>query len=632
MKINYITETNEALKAIKELKPFSKICADTETTGLQATVSKCRLIQLCDASPVAEDRTIHVFDMFKTSVVSELKELIESRELILGHNLGFDLQFFYSLGIDYKNKIFDTYVAERVLRAGFQEKKYSPKSNKPYFADVSCSLKAVAERRLELELDKEQRKTDWGALDLTLDQVEYAAKDVDVLPKIAAEQLNELKEEALIGIYSIESKCIRPVAKMSYTGFNVNIERLQKLKLDIETQLNQKTTEFIEALDARLPAESKLPRGLDGLVLVGKKANKEFNPGSTAQVASAFELCGIELPKNDDTGKSTLNQISLAEFDSKDPVLQMYRERVKIETSLEHVEKLIQNINPVTHRIHSFYNQVGANSGRFTCAGAPKTAKTKVKTTFAVNLQQVPRSKAFRESFVASPGYKLIIADYSQMELRLLAELANIPQMQEAYNTDIDLHTLTASLVNDCDISEVTKQQRQMAKGANFGFIYGIGFRKFKTYAAASFGVHLSLSESKILHSKFHSAYPRLREWHRQRGALVQDGWCYTRTALGRRRLLAYDDARMTIAANTLIQGTGADILKVALGELNEYLSEDVRLIAVVHDEVVLEVKEGLEEFWKEKLANVMVEAGASVFKKTRLVAEPGIGDDWSAK
>lgn len=632
MKINYITETNEALKAIKELKPFSKICADTETTGLQATVSKCRLIQLCDASPVAEDRTIHVFDMFKTSVVSELKELIESRELILGHNLGFDLQFFYSLGIDYKNKIFDTYVAERVLRAGFQEKKYSPKSNKPYFADVSCSLKAVAERRLELELDKEQRKTDWGALDLTLDQVEYAAKDVDVLPKIAAEQLNELKEEALIGIYSIESKCIRPVAKMSYTGFNVDIERLQKLKLDIETQLNQKTTEFIEALDARLPAESKLPRGLDGLVLVGKKANKEFNPGSTAQVASAFELCGIELPKNDDTGKSTLNQISLAEFDSKDPVLQMYRERVKIETSLEHVEKLIQNINPVTHRIHSFYNQVGANSGRFTCAGAPKTAKTKVKTTFAVNLQQVPRSKAFRESFVASPGYKLIIADYSQMELRLLAELANIPQMQEAYNTDIDLHTLTASLVNDCDISEVTKQQRQMAKGANFGFIYGIGFRKFKTYAAASFGVHLSLSESKILHSKFHSAYPRLREWHRQRGALVQDGWCYTRTALGRRRLLAYDDARMTIAANTLIQGTGADILKVALGELNDYLSEDVRLIAVVHDEVVLEVKEGLEEFWKEKLANIMVEAGASVFKKTRLVAEPGIGDDWSAK
>jgi DNA polymerase I-like protein with 3'-5' exonuclease and polymerase domains len=632
MKINYITEDAEALKAINELDKFSKLCADTETPGLQATVSKCRLVQLCDASPAVEDRTIHVIDIFKTSVLDELKILIESRELLLGHNLGFDLQFFYSLGIDYKNKIFDTYIAERVLRAGFQEKKYSPKSNKPYFADVSCSLKAVAERRLEIELDKEQRKTDWSAETLTLDQVEYAATDVDILPKIAAEQLKELNEEALIGVYSIESKCIRPVAKMSYTGFNVNTERLHKLKVSLETQLNEKTTEFVEALDAKLPAENKLPRTVDGAVAVGKKANKEFNPGSTTQVAKAFDLCGIALPQNEETGKSTLNQISLAEFDSKDAVLLLYRERVKIETSLEHAEKLIQNINPVTHRIHSFYNQVGANSGRFTCAGAPKTAKTKTKTTFAVNLQQVPRSKLFREAFVASPGYKLIIADYSQMELRLLAELANIPQMQEAYNTDIDLHTLTASLVNDCDISDVTKQQRQMAKGANFGFIYGIGFRKFKTYAAASFGVQLSLSESKILHSKFHSAYPRLREWHRQRGALVQDGWCYTRTALGRRRLLSYDDARMTIAANTLIQGTGADILKVALGELNDHLNNDVRLIAVVHDECVLEVREGLENFWKDKLAEIMVNAGASVFEKTRLVAEPGIGDDWSAK
>jgi ribonuclease D len=95
MKINYITENAEALKAIQELKNFSKLCADTETTGLQATVAKCRLVQLCDASPSVEDRTIHVFDIFKTSVLAELKTLIESRELLLGHNQGFDLQFFY---------------------------------------------------------------------------------------------------------------------------------------------------------------------------------------------------------------------------------------------------------------------------------------------------------------------------------------------------------------------------------------------------------------------------------------------------------------------------------------------------------------------------------------------------------
>lgn len=632
MKITVVKNDQDALAAVSDLENFSKICLDMETTGLQATIAKPRLLQVCDASPKVQDRTIYVFDLFKTKVISELKRLVESREMLVGHNLGFDLQFLYSMGIDYRNKIFDTYIAERVLRAGFQEKKVSPKSNKTYFADISCSLKAVAMRRLDIEVDKEQRMTDWGAAELTFEQIEYAAKDVDILPAIAAEQIQELNEEALLEIYGIESRCIRPVALMSYHGFTVNIEKLQALKANIEKELENKTKEFVEALDARLPEEHKLPRGIDGEILVGKKTDKEFNPGSTAQVAAAFEKCNVELPVNEETKKVTLNQIALSEFDSKDPTLQLYRERVKMETSLEHAEKLISNVNPMTHKIHSFYNQVGANSGRFTCSGATKTAKSKPKTNFGVNLQQVPRLKAFRECFEASKGYKLVIADYSQMELRLLAELADIPQMQEAYNKDIDLHTLTASLVNDCDITEVTKNQRQMAKGANFGFIYGIGFRKFKTYAAASFGVHMSLSESKILHSKFHSAYPRLREWHRQRGALVQDGWCYTRTALGRRRLLSYDDARMTIAANTLIQGTGADILKIALGKLNEFLNDEVRLIAVVHDECVLEVKEGLEEIWKDKLADIMIHAGDTVFKKTRLVAEPGIGKDWSAK
>jgi DNA polymerase-1 len=632
MQITYLTDTQKALTALEELKKSPKLCADFETTGLQAGIAKPRLLQLCDADPANSDRTIYVFDFFKTDVKESLKALIESREMLLGHNLTFDLQFFLYLGIDFKNKLFDTYIAERVLRAGFLEKKISPKANKSYFDDISCSLKAVAERRLGMELDKEQRMTDWSQPDLTIEQVTYAATDVDILPKIAAEQLVELKQDELIGIYSIESKCIRPVALMCFRGFNVDLERLHKLKVDIETALEDKTTEFVESLDARLPEHAKLPRNVEGKVLVGKNAKKEFNPGSTTQVVAAFTLCYIDLPTDEVTHKKTLNQISLAEFHSADPTLTLYKERTKIETQLEHVTKLFENINPVTRRIHSFYNQVGANSGRFTCAGAKKVAKTKTKSTFAVNLQQVPRDKSFRKCFTATEGYSLIISDYNQMELRLLAELADIPQMQEAFNNDIDLHTLTASLINDCDISEVTPGQRQMAKGANFGMIFGIGYRKFKTYAAASYNLKLTLSESKVLHAKFHNSYPKLREWHRQRGALVEDGWCYTRTALGRRRLLSYDDAKMTTAANTLIQGTGADILKVALGTLSEYLNEDVRLIAVVHDECVLEVKQGLEEEWKQKLMEIMVDAGKTVFKKTKLVANPGVGNDWSAK
>jgi len=631
MKTVYLTNDQEAQQAICELQPKLKLCLDTETTGLQAGIAKIRLLQVCEADPTVEDRTVYVFDLFKLNVSEELKRLIESRELLVLHNANFDLQFLYLLGIDYRNKVFDTYIAERVLRAGFKEKKVSPQKNKPYFADISCSLKAVAERRLELEIDKEQRLTDWSQPELTLEQIEYASKDVDILPAIAAGQLQEMKEENLLDIYTLESKCIRPVAKMCYRGFNVDVTKLKALKSKITEDLNAVNTEFVESLDKRLPVEKRLPRGDNGSVLIGKKAGKEFNPGSTAQVISAFTEAGIELPINADTGKFTLNQIALSEFDSQDPTLNLYRERAKIETRLEHVDKLIDNVNPVTHRIHSGYNQFGANSGRFTSSGSPKVAKTKTKTVFGVNIQQIPRSKDFREIFTATKGFKLVICDWAQIELRLGAELINIPQMKKAFNENIDLHILTASLIYKKDIKEVTKEERQDGKTLNFALQYGMGFRKYKTYAAQS-GKIISLSEAKVAHAAFHAAYPRLREWHQERAALVADGWAFTRTACGRRRLLSYDDATMMCSANTLIQGSGADILKIAIAELNQYLNDEAYMVACVHDEIVLEVIEHKAEEYKKLLEKIMVEAAQKVLKTVPSIADANVGDSWAAK
>ena len=631
MHINYITTPDTYTEAIGILTQHKKICLDFETTGLQARLAKPRLLQLCDSNPTDEDRIVYVFDLFKVQADSALKELIESREMIIGQNLNFDLQFLYELGIDFKNKIYDTYIAERVLRSGFKEKKISPQAQKPYFADLSCSLKAIALRRLNIELDKEQRRTDWSQPELTLEQIEYAAKDVDVLPRIAADQLEELREENLTPIYSVESQCVRPVALMCHTGFGVDVTKLMVLRKRIEDELVAKTEQFINELDSRLPEDCKLPRSSDGSIAVGKKPKKEFNPGSTAQIVNVFSSCNIELPKDATTGKTTLNQIALSEFDSEDSTLILYRERTKIETRLEHVNKLISNINPVTHRIHSGYNQVGANSGRFTSNGSPKTTKTQGKTVYAVNIQQVPRSKDFRECFIAAPGYKLVICDWAQIELRLGAELINIAQMKEAFVKNIDLHTLTASLIYKIDISLVTKEQRQEGKTLNFALLYGMGYRKYKTYAAQS-GKMISLSEAKIAHAAFHLAYPRLRAWHQERASLVQEGWAYIRTACGRRRLLSYDDATMMCSANTLIQGSGADILKLAIADLNKHLNEDVRLVAAVHDELVLEVKEELAENYKEILETTMIKSAETVLKSVPSSADASVGSSWAAK
>ena len=158
-----------------------------------------------------------------------------------------------------------------------------------------------------------------------------------------------------------------------------------------------------------------------------------------------------------------------------------------------------------------------------------------------------------------------------------------------------------------------------------------MGYRKYKTYAAQS-GKLITLSEAKVAHTGFHAAYPRLKAWHMERAALVADGWAYTRTACGRRRLLSYDDATMMCSANTLIQGSGADILKIAIANISEHLNEDAYLVACVHDELVLEVKEDKAEQYKKLLETVMIKAAEHVLKSVPASADASIGDSWAAK
>ena len=630
MNLFYITTQVEFEQALDKLRPIKKLCLDTETTGLDARIANVRLLQLCSTED-NDDRTVFVFDLYKIPDHSGLKELIENCEMLVAHSMNFDFQFLLKLGIDYKNKIFDTYIAERCLRAGFKEKRISPQAKKPYFADVSCSLKAVVLRRLDIDLSKEEQRSDWTVPDLSLKQIEYAAIDVDLLPQVAASQLKELIDESLLDIYSLESKCIRSVAMMCHKGFYVDVTNLLELQLSISKELKDKTKEFCEALDSALPSDLKLPRDPDGVLLIGKKPKKEFNPGSGTQCIRLFEALAIKLPINGVTGKPTLSQVALSEFDSDNVILNMYRKRVKIETKLEHIEKVIGNINPLTHRIHSRYNQYGANSGRFTSSGSKKETAGNDKTEFAINAQQIPRSSEFRGCFKATPGFKLVICDFSQIELRLGAELIKIPQMIEAFKNEQDLHTVTASLIYRIPTADVKKHQRQDGKTLNFALLYGMGYRKYKTYAAQS-GKVISLSDAKVAHTAFHTAYPRLREWHRERSAMVADGWCYVRTPLGRRRLLSYDDAIMTACANTLIQGAGADILKLSLAELGKYLNEDAALVACVHDELVLEVKESKAIQYKKILENSMKLAAETILKIVPSKADASIADTWAEK
>ena len=251
------------------------------------------------------------------------------------------------------------------------------------------------------------------------------------------------------------------------------------------------------------------------------------------------------------------------------------------------------------------------------------------------NLQQVPRDVRFRACVQAPEGFKLVVADYAQMELRLAAAEANDALMIQAFQDGTDLHTLTAMQIYGVDEADVTKDQRQIAKSANFGLLYGSGAKGLRNYAAAM-GIQMDLAEAAEIREKFHAAYKGISKWQREnaRAADASSGAApiYIRRSWFRRFLLG-DNNKLTTRCNTPIQGAGAAVLKRTLGKLWEPLHADgediVRLAGVVHDEVILLVREDHAESWAEQLAAIMQDAEAEWLDAVPPLAEAKIGDSW---
>jgi len=215
-------------------------------------------------------------------------------------------------------------------------------------------------------------------------------------------------------------------------------------------------------------------------------------------------------------------------------------------------------------------------------------------------------------------------ADYSQIELRLAAKIANESRMREAYQRGDDLHTLTAALVLKKDVAAVTKADRQLAKAVNFGLLYGMGAKGFRVYARTNYGVRLTEAEAAAYREAFFAAYPGLRAWHRRQGKQPVE----TRTVLGRRRCRV---ERFTEKLNTPVQGSGADGLKAAMGLLWERRAECPSAVPVlfVHDEVVVECDEADGEAVKAWLVAAMVDGMAPFADPVPVAVEAAVAKTW---
>ena len=347
-----------------------------------------------------------------------------------------------------------------------------------------------------------------------------------------------------------------------------------------------------------------------GSIRLGTKRYAGFNVNSAQQVLTHFHALGIE-PK-DDTGKPSLDKKVLARFQS-DELVRMYRNYKLVEKRYGMAQKLMEHCDE-DYRIRARFMQLGTGTGRWS-SNSP-------------NLQQIPRDPEFRFSFMASEGRVMLSADWSAMELRLGAAIAREQKVLDAFNAGQDVHTLTASLMYEVPINSVQKSQRQAAKSANFGLLYGSGPRGLMNYFA-TVGVFISMTQAAEFHNMWHKAYPAFGEWHQRCQQRVNEGK-HVRTMIGRRRFLYGDDNRLTTQANNEVQGTAADIAKAAMVEIQRKLPPSAKLVAIVHDEFVLECDEQDAPDVLKLVTYEMEEAAVPLFGDViRLTAEGGYGKSW---
>ena len=561
---------------VYDIKQAKVIAVDTETTGLDPHTNKLRLVQIA-----AVGLPVFVIDCFTflPDGAELLRDILETRAVKIFQNAKFDLQFFMSIGV-YPVPIFDTMLAGQLLRTSG--------------GAARAGLEALALHYLDEVISKDEQKSDWSGT-LTEKQIEYAAKDADVLLRLREVMVENIFENSLSEIARIEFSCASAIAQIEYTGICLDITKWKEL-----------LAKTVKARDDALNIlYGYTSRPTIQMTITGEDVVYGHNFDSNPFILKLLHKNGINV------GSTSKRDLSAYKNNPLVRALIDYRKAAKSLSSF--LYPIPAMIHPKTGRLHPRYGQFGAWSGRMTCSGP--------------NIQQIPRDKNFRACFVAGPGRKLIIADYSQIELRVAADMTNDSRMTQAYKNGDDLHKLTASLMLGKPIDTISAQERQAAKAVNFGLIYSMGAAGLQQYSAQSYGVDMTLEQAETFRKRFFSAYTGIARWHSE---LKKTPPTESRTMAGRKFTFS-SNAGLSGLCNTPVQGTAADIVKKALGLLVPRLKgTGTNIIGVVHDEILLETPEDNAAYVASLLKSVMEEAGNSILKNVPCQADVTIADNWA--
>jgi DNA polymerase I len=570
-----VTDVEELVRVAASLKEADFMGLDIETTGLNPRDGGLRLIQL--ATPEAT----FVVDAFETGGLTPLKAVLEDGPVKIGHNLKFDYAFLWAEHGISLSPIFDTMLATQLLDGGEYASSYA--------------LEAVARRYLDEEVDKSERRADWSG-DLSERQLEYAARDAAILLPLQEALREELEKDGLVPVSCIEFDAVAAISEMELAGIKLDVAKWKELEKTVRGRRDEKALE----LEAQFPPpEGVLP--LEGL-------GPTLNLNSPQQITDAFRSLGVELA---DTRVWTLLKVDHPAA----KLLLEYRElQKKLGTYLETYPSFI---SPKTGRIHANFLQCRVPTGRLACTNP--------------NIQQIPHEDEFRSCFIAEEGNVLVIADYSQIELRILAEVSDDPSFVEAFQKGEDLHRVTAASMYGVAKDVVTKDQRSAAKRINFGLMYGRG--------AKSLSAQLGTDEDRAreLIDEYFANYPKVQRYL-QNTANEALKTRTLRTLSGRVRKFgdtsglgsAERGALRREAMNYPIQGAASDIAKLALGYIRQELKDlDARLINCIHDEFVVECPEDLAPEVSERTKEAMIRAGEEVLEKVPVEVEVAASREW---
>ena len=598
-KYTTIFSAEELRKVVAEVATASHFCFDLETTGFDMFGSRIIGVSIATKAheawyiPFGHNADLRSRNDIEAEYSAILRPLFENENIAkVGQNMKFDILFLRALGIEVKGEKWDTMLMHYLLDA-----------------ESRHGMDALAERYLNYSPISIESLIGKGAKQLTMDMVsvervaEYAAEDADITLQLydALRPMLE-KEAALLKLYrEVEAPMIDVLADMEWEGVCINSEALHT---------------YSATLSQKLAAIEEEIREISG--------EHETNINSSRQLGEMLfaKMRITDKPKMTKTKQFCTDEEYLQSFAGEHKVVDLILEYRGVKKLLStYVESLPQLVNPVTGHIHTSYNQAVTATGRLSSANP--------------NLQNIPvrddLGRPIRSAFVPSDDrHELLSADYSQVELRLMAHLSGDENLCEAFREGKDIHAATAARIFKKPIEEVTSEERRRAKTANFGIIYGI----------SAFGLSQRLriprSEAKMLIEGYFESYPKVKEYMDNVVATAREKG-YVETLFGRRRYLADIDSRNANARalaernaiNAPIQGTAADIMKLAMvGVARRFKAEAIRsrITMQVHDEIVVDLLRSERE-QVEKIVREEMEGAAKL--SIPLTAECGVGNNW---